>query len=628
MAHGLKLKSFIFILGVVLLLLFMNFHCFYNLCFPCQHPKPVKPKRANSSGLIKGISTVSLCDVQKEAAVPKCQAPGSAADKLRLIRDIFTSFGNEETVTALFGHKLKASNFEAWELPTVVHYVWCGNKFFRFEDYLGVLSMVRVLRPMKLIFHYDSLPLEKDLYHTWFQELKQSLPYLVLRRTNKTIACGTMDALNYGLEQLAASPSGGVFFGERAVLTYIPNLWREENYLTYLMPGASHSEETIVFARYGLVQSGVSLQDYKNNSLKSSYECVNIDQFNTMVRNVTESGALQQMIDDVLPPCLAVTGPLYPEHIITSKTPFGRVARFLYYGKSEPIQAKQSKDPKDLIPLISHMIMLNPAKDKPVVLTFSHYMSILSALYLGGFQRVYIHGDTLPSGEWWTRLANESVTFVYIEVVETVFQQDVKVYAHQSDILRAIILLKYGGAYQDKDALWSSPVPEDVRRYPAVGCYDWVNRGEWPRSFNTGVFLSKPGSTYLRQFLDSFWYEWDSSWIFNGVLMPYKVYERHPDTLFIDTHLQTICYVGVCHPAWHDDYMRSESEASKPTRDFKQNETYALHYTHPKPDSILTSFQAIQSGTSILHELGKNVLRAIIKSGKRHLVEGANLDKV
>ncbi|KAK0040439.1 hypothetical protein Bpfe_030139, partial [Biomphalaria pfeifferi] len=553
MPHVLKFRCFLFILGVVLMLLLMNFHSYYNLRFPCQHPKPQERKRADSSGVIKGISTVSLCDVQKEAAVPKCQAAGSAADKLRLMRDILTSYGNEESATALFGDKLKASNFEVWELPTVAHYVWCGNKFFRFEDYLGVLSIVRVLKPMKLIFHCNSLPLEKDLYHTWFQELKQSLPYLVLRSTNKIIACGTMDALNYGLEQLAASPSGGVFFGERAVLTYIPNLWREENYLTYLMPGASHSEETIVFARYGLVQSGVSLQEYKNTSLKSFYECVNVDQFNMVVRNVTESGALQQMIDDVLSPCLAVTGPLYPEHIVTSETPFGRVARFLYYGKSEPIQVKQSKNPKDLIPPLSHMIMLTPAKDKPVVLTFSHYMSILSALYLGGFQRVYIHGNTLPSGEWWTRLANESVTFVYcavdfksnilkhdidIEDVETVFQQDVKVYAHQSDILRSIILLKYGGAYQDKDALWSSPVPEDVRRYPAVGCYDWVNRGEWPRSLNTGVFLSKPGSTFLRQFLDSFWYEWDSSWIFNGVLMPYKVYERHPDTLFIDTHLQ------------------------------------------------------------------------------------------
>ncbi|KAH9487503.1 hypothetical protein Btru_074466, partial [Bulinus truncatus] len=285
-------------------------------------------------------------------------------------------------------------------------------------------------------------------------------------------------------------------------------------------------------------------------------------------------------------------------------------------------------DARDLIPAISHTILLNPAKDKPVNVTFSHYLSILSALYLGGFQRVYIYGDTKPSGDWWDRLANENVTFVHIEEVETVFQQEVKVYAHQSDILRSLILLKYGGAYQDKDALWTGPVPENVRRYPSVASYDWVDRGEWYGSLNTGIFLSKPRAPFLRRFLESFWYHWDGSWIFNGVNMPYKVYERYPDTLYIYKPLQTICYVGVCHPAWHEDFKRPEGQASKPTGNFNLNETLALHYTHPKPDSILTSFDAIMSGSSLLHQLGKNLMRAIVKSGKKHLLQGANLDKL
>lgn len=41
--------------------------------------------------------------------------------------------------------------------PSTVHYVWCrGKEYFRFEDYVGLLSAIKLLEPNKIVFHYQN----------------------------------------------------------------------------------------------------------------------------------------------------------------------------------------------------------------------------------------------------------------------------------------------------------------------------------------------------------------------------------------------------------------------------------------------------------------------------------------
>ena len=55
------------------------------------------------------------------------------------------------------------------QVVRTVHYLWCREKkTFRFQDYLGVLSALHMLQPLKLVFHYTSMP-ATDLYNSWFQ---------------------------------------------------------------------------------------------------------------------------------------------------------------------------------------------------------------------------------------------------------------------------------------------------------------------------------------------------------------------------------------------------------------------------------------------------------------------------
>ena len=68
-------------------------------------------------------------------------------------------------------------------MPSSLHFVWCRGGYFTFQHYLSILSAVRLLQPVKVTFHYGSYPqADGDLYYTWFWELKQSLPGLVLQK--------------------------------------------------------------------------------------------------------------------------------------------------------------------------------------------------------------------------------------------------------------------------------------------------------------------------------------------------------------------------------------------------------------------------------------------------------------
>ena len=58
-----------------------------------------------------------------------------------------------------------------FQSPPVLHYVWCGkDREFKFPHYVGFLSALRVLRPLKVFFHYThNLPVvDKHFYNTWF----------------------------------------------------------------------------------------------------------------------------------------------------------------------------------------------------------------------------------------------------------------------------------------------------------------------------------------------------------------------------------------------------------------------------------------------------------------------------
>jgi len=51
-------------------------------------------------------------------------------------------------------------------VPPDVHFIWCGERWFEFKNYLSVMSVRRAMQPDKIYIHYERIPpLDRVYYH-------------------------------------------------------------------------------------------------------------------------------------------------------------------------------------------------------------------------------------------------------------------------------------------------------------------------------------------------------------------------------------------------------------------------------------------------------------------------------
>ncbi|KAL8590144.1 hypothetical protein ACOMHN_010339 [Nucella lapillus] len=485
--------------------------------------------------------------------------------------------------------------------PSVVHYLWCGDKKFRLKDYLGVLSAMKIFRPFKLVFHFSHLP-QTDDYNVWFKEMTSTIPELELKNLSTGASCGSPDNLNTALGFL--SKDGGVFVGEGIVLSPFV---KERPVNTHLWSAFSDTPDKtsgVIIATKGFdgMQRKAYFEKIIATSTKTQPRCTSVDEFTLTAHDSY---------------CVSVSGIVYPRDIMDANTSFAELARFLFYGRREPIVPVQ--DASNPIPRISHFLRFKSGKGHyGREFPFHQFLSVLSALHVAGFRRVYLHADEEPSGRWWKELAGENVTLVKMDPPRSVFQQSIRVLQHASDIARYQILYKYGGAYQDFDVTWTSFVPDSLLSYPFVGSMDWVVTDNWPESFNLGVSLAKPRAKWLRYHLQTHKDFRDSSWGYNALLMSYRTYERHPDLMYLDRHLMVLCFREVCHPSWDRSYLRIDINDRSRTLTFRwQDEARSIHVTVPKPHPSMSSPAKAKQGQDMYAEIARFVLK---KSGRHDLL--------
>ncbi|XP_070177299.1 uncharacterized protein [Littorina saxatilis] len=482
------------------------------------------------------------------------------------------------------------------QLPSTLHYVWCGDKTFRFQHYLGVLSAVRILQPSKILFHSTHFPdTSGDGYHTWFLNLQEALPNLVLRKLSVSTPCTSEKLFDFVIDNFF-SQDGGIFIGESVILTRSPRDLDDVS-VVWSASGISSAATNGVM----IVKKRIDGNILKRLVERSKRKCTSADEYNSK-RSEWD--------------CITVESNLYPRDVWATLTPFAELARWLYYGRRAPFLVPRSQT--EVIPRIAHCIWLASDKKMFSQLQLTHFISVLSALYVGGFRHVYVHGDREPGGVLWEDLRTEDVTFVKTEKPETVFQTHVnRVPEHISDILRTNILFKYGGAYMDLDVIWTSRVPGWLLSYPTVVSLEWVRQGDWPETFNMGVLMAQQRAPWFKKFVPTLRDYRDSSWGRNAIMMPYRAYERQPDSLYVDRYLQVMNFDGISHPTWQSDYLRDMSD-HRLTQPFNWSDVRSLHLTFPEPVPSLTSFKALREGKDVLAEIGRYVLE---KSRRTHLLD-------
>ena len=538
--------------------------------------------------LVYVMATVYVINFHSDCQPELDVTPGVSKVRKRPLVNLEEDFESPNNLDLLSDSTLLDPNLAS----NTVYYIWCGKRWFEYQHYMSVLSVIKEVRPDLIIFYYDQYPVsDKWIYNTWLKELKESFPFLRFRPLSgdeKAAACEghANPRLSFAYSRLTVR--GGIYISENTILNRFPHYFKN---ITLVNAMNEKTKTGFIMSKGGL-PGQYSLQwlardpRWKSQTL----ECGTVKDF-------INAGAKNK------PLCVSNTGTFYPKDIWERNDDFGKLVRRIMYDSPEIAVVKPSYD--QLIPNIAHIVWIGGGK-----MDFLFYLCVLSLLYVAEVENVYIHGDAPPTGKYWEQIRlNPRIRLIHRETPKTVYGTDVHVLSHVTDVWRVDFMVKYGGIYVDTDTVFVKPLDYTIRGYDAVGSYDWTYWNHpFPDTINFGVAIGKKGAKYWHLFQESMKWFIDSDWAWNGLRQPYKIKERHPDLVRIDPHLQVICYKYKCHPTWHPEY-HNESVHHLNSNSIKnwREDVYAFHWTLPTPPELHNKTALIKSD-SMFAEIGRYIL--------------------
>lgn len=474
-------------------------------------------------------------------------------------------------------------------VPNTIHYVWCHNRSLHFENYLSILGAWKIMQPDIIELHtrYD-IKSEGDKYNFWFEELKKTIPAFVVKimpNYNNDPACGVW----YGIDVLM--DRGGIYLSEDIFLMKSLRHLKRKNFSASVttnddwkvghVMSYDHNRRDLVLLKQFLSMKNTEDSDVMLPGNYSRCEVLGSD-LNTLYENTT---------------CVEIPA-LYPKDIMHANSSFAYNARLIMYDDSS-IVAPKSKLP-GFIPKIIHLVWFNRK-----TLDFMMYLSLRSTLTFLKPEKVYIHGDKLLEGEYMAKFRKDPrIVMVYREVPRYIFGKDVLYTQHKSDIIRADVLIKYGGIYMDWDVLWVRPIDDLIQTgYDAIVNFDHMPWPDYPDAFNLGVLMAKPRSEFIQKWQAALVNYRSRDFFYNAILLPYKIYERYPHSVHVEKHLQVMCYQLKCHPIFQDGFKNYQQGQ---TFDWKRD-TYSMHFTFPDPPA-LANLSALRNATGMFADIGRHIL--------------------
>ncbi|KAK7097818.1 uncharacterized protein [Littorina saxatilis] len=475
--------------------------------------------------------------------------------------------------------------------PATLHFLWCGRRHFEFRHYMAMKRADKLIRPDKIFFHYEALPvLDEEGYFLWFNRTLAEVDNVLLRPFNYT-KCPAEGAERFIAVLDLLEKFGGIYVPEDAILVDFPVHLRS----SHLVPGVKPINEThfldgLIAGRKGAFTKPTNAQELlvvlmnKEGVNSGIKPCGSIHHY-----NVEEEG-------DCI--CVKVTSNIYPKDILDATTRFATLARVAAYGKTQ-IEPEQSV--RNPIPRIAHYVCIE------CEVRFITFLSMRSAVNVAGLSKVYLHGVREPRGKWWEKLKQDS-RFVYVhrEYPETVYDRAILTHQLAVAIMRISILLKYGGVYCDPNVLWTRQIPEELFGYTAVASPDWHLYGSWPDSVNHAVLMAKKNCPYLLKLRGVLHKYRQNQFWFNDHFMAYKIVETHPEIIRLDRKLQVKCLNHNCHPTWQPNYQSGLTQ-NRPGGPFNwRNDTYSIHWTDTFPELDL---DMVKYTSGMIVEVSRHILQ-------------------
>ena len=482
-------------------------------------------------------------------------------------------------------------------IPTTVHYMWCGFNCIQFRDYMSMVSVLNQLRPDQVVIHYQNYPLtDETFYNQWLDDLIHQYPFLLLEPMSDSQAeyCSEMPERKIQIIMETLTAYGGFYINHN---TWMLNYNHEHRLLDFEYAIESGTTNGFISLRKGLYQNGDTIK-YLITKPSLKYQISSCGHVNHL------------FLSDHKPVCVVLSDmkyedDFYPKDIWELDDAFGRAARELFYGTSKILKPQPSYE--TMVPNIGHMIWLGGGE-----IDFLFYLSVLSVLYVLEVDTLYIHGNLEPVGKYWQQVKRKArVQYIERSLPIKVYQGEIdnQFYSLMSDVIRADIMVHYGGIYTDTDAIWVKTLSNEERGYEAVASFDWVDWAyPFPDEVNMGISYGKRGAPFWQLFQDSMRTLHNEIPGFTGVHMPYKLLEKHPDLLRIDPHLSVICYEQRCHPTWVKDYhnVTIDHITDNSITNWRED-VHAFHWTFPNPPEF-TDINTLVDSNSMFGEIGKFVL--------------------
>jgi hypothetical protein len=272
------------------------------------------------------------------------------------------------------------------------------------------------------------------------------------------------------------------------------------------------------------------------------------------------------------------------------------------------------------IPLIVHFIVepsgrnnsnLKYSSSNPF--SFINYVIFLAARRHIRPKKLFVHYYQEPNTFWWNYTKHDleiNITLIKSRLVKSIYNKPVDHHAHQADIIRLEVLLKYGGICLDTDVLV-------LRSFDPLLYINDVVMGQQDdsKAVCNAVLLSKKESKFLQRLHDSYQSFNQNCWDCHSVLVAGYLASIYP---FEITVLPTKAFF---RPSWHEEKALFKSN----NYDFTEN--YACHLwnkvNNKKYLSQLTPTIALTADTTfariLRHAIGNETFLKLNKTYMMHI---------
>lgn len=163
-----------------------------------------------------------------------------------------------------------------------------------------------------------------------------------------------------------------------------------------------------------------------------------------------------------------------------------------------------------------------------------HFIAIKSAFKINKPKKIYLYYKYESTGIWWERV-KEFVELVKVSVPRQIFGNKLYDYAHKADVLRLMILFKYGGIYLDIDTICIKPFTSLLKYQCILGKENLM--GTEVGLCNAVIMASKK-NLFIGYWLKS--YEGfrskgrDKYWSEHSVIMPLELSKLCPELIHVE----------------------------------------------------------------------------------------------